>query len=150
MFRAPAEAKKVAITLDAPNDSRIVADGEALKKIVAIVLKNAIKFTPEGGRVEVSVQRQGAAHDIIVQDSGCGMSIEELALVCHPFEQRSGLMEDGMKGPGLGLSIARSLVELHGGRLRIESSPGNGARVCIHLPGPREAARNRIALAAAE
>jgi two-component system cell cycle sensor histidine kinase PleC len=145
-FRAEAEAKQVAISFDAPDSMRIVADAGALQKIVGILLKNALKFTPEGGRVGVRVERDGEAHDIIVEDSGCGMSAEELALVCHPFEQRSPLMQDGMKGPGLGLAIARSLVELHGGKLRIESAPGEGAKVSIHLPGPREATRNRIAL----
>ncbi len=148
-FRAPAEAKNVAIEFSAPDDSRIVADGEALRRIVGILLKNALKFTPEGGRIAVRALRRGAAHDIIVEDSGCGMSVEELSLVCHPFEQRSPLMQDGMKGAGLGLAIARSLVEMHGGALHIESSPGNGAKVCVHLPGPREAARNKIALSTA-
>jgi two-component system cell cycle sensor histidine kinase PleC len=57
--------------------------------------------------------------------------------VCRPFEQRSPLMQDGMKGPGLGLSIARSLVELHGGKLRIDSAPGEGATVTVRLPGAR-------------
>ena len=145
-FREPAEAKSVAIEFSAPSDSRIVADAEALRRIVGILLKNALKFTPEGGRIAVSARRDGAAHDIIVEDSGCGMSAEELALVCRPFEQRSPLMQDGMKGPGLGLSIARSLAAMHGGELSIESSPGNGAKVSVRLPGPREAARNRIAL----
>ncbi len=148
-FRAPAEAKNVAIEFSTPEDSRLVADGEALRRIVGILLKNALKFTPEGGQIAVRALRRGAAHEIIVEDSGCGMSVEELALVCHPFEQRSPLMQDGMKGPGLGLAIARSLVEMHGGALRIESSPGNGAKVCVRLPGPREAARNKIALSTA-
>jgi signal transduction histidine kinase len=84
-----------------------------------------------------------------VEDTGCGMSVEEIALVCHPFEQKSPLMEDGMKGPGLGLSIARSLVELHGGRLQIESAPGKGARVSFTLPDPRHAAARKIALTTA-
>jgi two-component system cell cycle sensor histidine kinase PleC len=79
------------------------------------------------------------------------MGEDELNRVCRPFEQRSPLMQDGMKGAGLGLAIAYSLVELHGGELRIESAPGQGARVCIHLPGPREQARNRLAaISAAE
>ncbi len=148
-FRAEAEEKKVALELDAPEDSRIFADAEALKRMVGILLKNAIKFTPEGGSVRLCAVTQGAAHDIIVEDSGCGMSAEEISLVCRPFEQRSPLMQDGMKGSGLGLSIARSLAELHGGHLRIASSPGQGAKVCIHLPGPREAALNRLALISA-
>jgi len=148
-FRAPAEARNVTIEFSAPEDSRLVADAEALRRIVGILLKNAVKFTPEGGRISVRALRQGAAHDIMVEDSGCGMSVEEIALVCHPFEQSSPLMQDGMKGPGLGLSIARSLAQMHGGELRIDSTPGEGARVCIHLPGPLEAARKKIAFSSA-
>jgi two-component system cell cycle sensor histidine kinase PleC len=149
--RAAAEAKQVSIECEAPADSRVFADPQILSRIVGILMKNAVKFTPEGGRVTVRAIRKGPAHDIIVEDSGCGMSEEQLALVCRPFEQSSPLMQDGMKGPGLGLAIARSLVELHGGELRIESEPGKGAKVCIHLPGPREQARNRLAaISAAE
>jgi two-component system cell cycle sensor histidine kinase PleC len=148
-FRAPAEAKKVAIAFSAPDDSRIVADAEALRRIVGILLKNALKFTPEGGRIEVRAQSRGAGHELIVEDSGCGMTAEELALVCSPFEQRSGLMQDGMKGPGLGLSIARSLAAMHGGELKIDSSPGEGASVSVYLPGPSEAARRKIAMSSA-
>jgi two-component system cell cycle sensor histidine kinase PleC len=150
-YRAPAEAKQVAIEFDPPTDSRVFADPDLLGRVVGILIKNAVKFTPEGGRVAVRAVGEGQAHDIIVEDSGCGMSAEELALVCNPFEQRSPLMQDGMKGPGLGLAIARSLVELHGGELRIDSAPGKGAKVCIHLPGPREQVRNRLAaISAAE
>ncbi len=149
--RASAEAKHVAIAFEPPAEARVFADPELLRRVVGILLENAIKFTPEGGRVGVRVVGEGPAHDIIVEDSGCGMTAEEIVLVCHPFEQRSPLMQDGMKGPGLGLSIARSLVELHGGELLIDSEPGHGARVRIHLPGPREQARNRIAaISAAE
>jgi two-component system cell cycle sensor histidine kinase PleC len=149
--RAPAEAKQVAIDFEPLTDGRVFADPDLLRRVVGILMENAVKFTPEGGRVTVRAVRKGSAHDIIVEDSGCGMSEDELARVCHPFEQRSPLMQDGMKGPGLGLSIARSLVELHGGELRIDSAPGKGAKVCIHLPGPREQARNRLAaISAAE
>jgi two-component system cell cycle sensor histidine kinase PleC len=148
-FRAPAEAKNVAIAFSAPDDSRIVADAEALRRIVSILLKNALKFTPEGGDVKVRVQSRGAGHEVIVEDSGCGMTAEELALVCSPFEQRSPLMQDGMKGPGLGLSIARSLVAMHGGELKIDSAPGEGAKVTVYLPGPSEAARRKIAMSSA-
>ncbi len=149
--RAPAEAKRVSIAFDPPPEAHVFADPELLRRVVGILLENAIKFTPEGGRVAVSVAEDGPAHDIIVEDSGCGMTAEEMVLVCHPFEQRSPLMQDGMKGPGLGLSIARSLVELHGGELLIDSEPGHGTRVRVHLPGPRQQARNRIAaISAAE
>ena len=149
--RAAAEAKNVSIAFEPPAEAHVFADPELLRRVVGILIENAIKFTPEGGRIAVSVAGEDPAHDIVVEDSGCGMTAEEIVLVCHPFEQRSPLMQDGMKGPGLGLSIARSLVELHGGELLIDSTPGHGTRVRIHLPGPREQARNRLAaISAAE
>ncbi len=145
-FRAPAANKMIALELVAPKDETAFADRNSLARILAPLLKNALKFTPQGGRIVLRATKLGDGCEISVEDSGCGMSPEEIAQVCHPFEQKSPLMEDGMKGPGLGLSIARSLVELHGGRLQIESAPGQGARIRFALPGPRSAAANKIAL----
>lgn len=147
--REAAQAKDVALTLAAPPAERVSADPELLRRVIGILLKNAIKFTPEGGAVAVRAERVGAAYDIFVQDNGCGMSAEDIASALKPFEQTSSLMQDGMKGAGLGLAIAASLVELHGGGLSIDSTPDQGSTICIHLPGPSEQARNRIALSSA-
>ncbi|MBB4199423.1 hypothetical protein CCR94_20195 [Rhodoblastus sphagnicola] len=148
-FQAAADAKQVTLTLDAPRDEMAFADAGALAKILDTLLKNALKFTPQGGSVVLRARAEGAGCEITVEDTGCGMSPEEIKQVCRPFEQKSPLMVDGMKGPGLGLSIARSLVELHGGRLRIESAPGQGARVRFTLPGSHDASANKIALTTA-
>ncbi len=134
--RPEAEKKNVTIETEPASDVKIDADAGALKQIVSILLKNAIKFTPADGRVIVRTKRNGPAYTIYVEDNGCGMDEQAIEQVCRPFEQSSPIMEDGMKGPGLGLSIARSLVELHGGSLRIRSAPGQGATVLVHLPGP--------------
>jgi two-component system cell cycle sensor histidine kinase PleC len=146
VVREPAVAKNITLVLEAPQAGGAYADSDALAKILNTLLKNALKFTPEGGRITVRAFVQGCGCEIAVEDTGCGMTAEEIERVCHPFEQTSPLMEDGMKGPGLGLSIARSLVELHGGRLRIESAPGQGARVRFSLPDPRHAEAGKIAL----
>ena len=148
-FRTFAETKQVTLALDAPKGERAYADPNALLKILDTLLKNALKFTPRGGNVTLRARTTGAGCEIDVEDTGCGMSPETIEQVCRPFEQKSPLMVDGMKGPGLGLSIARSLVELHGGRLRIESAPGQGARVRITLPGSSLASANKIALTTA-
>jgi two-component system cell cycle sensor histidine kinase PleC len=148
-FQTFAEAKQVTLALDAPKGERAYADPNALLKILDTLLKNALKFTPRGGNVTLRARTSGAGCEIDVEDTGCGMSPETIEQVCRPFEQKSPLMVDGMKGPGLGLSIARSLVELHGGRLRIESAPGQGARVRITLPGSSFASANKIALTTA-
>jgi len=148
-FQDAARAKQVTLTLEAPRDEKAFADAAALSKILETLLKNALKFTPRGGHVALRAQASGAGCEIEVEDTGCGMSPEEIQQVCRPFEQKSPLMVDGMKGPGLGLSIARSLVELHGGALQIDSAPGQGARVRFTLPGPGEASANKIALTTA-
>jgi two-component system cell cycle sensor histidine kinase PleC len=148
-FHALAAEKNVAFDLDLPAGQKLYADLPSLRQVLSVLLKNALKFTPENGHITLRAKRFGAGCEISVEDTGCGMSVEEIALVCHPFEQKSPLMEDGMKGPGLGLSIARSLVELHGGRLQIESAPGKGARVSFTLPDPRHAAARKIALTTA-
>ncbi|MTV32759.1 PAS domain S-box protein [Rhodoblastus acidophilus] len=148
-FSACAEAKQVTLSLESSGSETAYADTEAFDKILDTLLKNALKFTPQGGRVTLRGRCEAAGCEIVVEDSGCGMSAQEIEQACHPFEQTSPLMEDGMKGPGLGLSIARSLVELHGGRLQIESAPGQGARVRFALPGPRHASAEKIALTTA-
>ena len=144
-FRTFAEAKQVTLALDAPKGERAYADPNALLKILDTLLKNALKFTPRGGNVTLRARTTGAGCEIDVEDTGCGMSPEAIEQVCRPFEQKSPLMVDGMKGPGLGLSIARSLVELHGGRLRIEFGAGTG-RARAHHPArlqPRQRQQDR-------
>ena len=93
-----------------------------------------MKYTPEGGAVNVRTRLVNDTVKIYVEDTGVGISPEALARLGKPFEQIDTPLEDGMRGSGLGLAIARSLVELHGGTLRVRSVIGAGTSVRIQLP----------------
>jgi len=97
-------------------------------------LSNAVKFTPEGGRVTV---RARCARDIVtiaITDTGIGIAKEALKRLGRPFEQVDGQLTRRHEGSGLGLAIAKSLVHLHGGAMRIRSTPGKGTTVLVRLP----------------
>ena len=114
------------------------ADAMKLRQVLLNLINNAVKFTPPGGSVTVSVERDQLWPDdymvIRVTDTGCGMTETEVAMAMEPFRQvNSHLTRDG-EGTGLGLPVAKSLVELHGGTLSIDSTPGKGTSVNIRLP----------------
>ncbi len=132
--RAWAAEKSIALAAIDLMEARIHADRLAIERVLAILLRNAVKFTPEGGRIAVWTRLMPDATKIYVGDSGPGISAEALQHLGRPFEQRNSTLENGFKGSGLGLAIARSLVDLHGGSLRIRSTPGKGTIVLIHLP----------------
>jgi signal transduction histidine kinase len=106
----------------------VLADGDRLQRALLNVLDNAIKFTPKGGRITLAVTQQGETVEICVEDTGRGMTREELEQVFETEYRGPG------GGTGLGLSIARAIVEAHGGSVGIESNPGQGTRVWFTLP----------------
>jgi signal transduction histidine kinase len=112
----------------APSLPTIVADSDRLQRVVFNLLENAIKFTPRGGQIRLAVDRHQDGVQISVQDTGRGMTDEEV--------ERAFQSEWGGEGgsTGLGLNIARAIVEEHGGRMGIESRPGHGTRVWLILP----------------
>ena len=103
-------------------------DGESLKQLALNLLLNALEALPEGGRVRVTLERRGAAVELRIHDNGPGFPAEVLARPGEPFVTTKA------HGTGLGLFMARRLVEGAGGRLTIESTPGAGATVTLHLP----------------
>ncbi|TAL83579.1 MAG: PAS domain S-box protein [Beijerinckiaceae bacterium] len=132
--RAWAREKSIAVTTAEIPQVRLHADRLAIEKVLAILLRNAVKFTPENGRIAVRCRSVPDATNIYVEDSGIGISSEALDQIGRPFEQCNDSLEDGCKGSGLGLAIARSLVDLHNGSLRIRSTLGKGTVVLVHLP----------------
>jgi len=116
----------------------LLADPQALKQALLHLLSNAIKFTPEGGRIGLSarVDSRGALVAEVF-DSGIGIPADRLETVFQPFVQGETSLSRRYEGIGLGLSIAKSLVEKHGGRLEIRSQEGVGTTVLIHLPKER-------------
>ncbi|MBU2531826.1 MAG: HAMP domain-containing histidine kinase [Alphaproteobacteria bacterium] len=114
---------------------RVRGDEVKLTQILVNIISNAIKFTHAGGKVSVSAQRtQNAGVTIFVRDTGVGMTDEEIEVALRPFGQVDGSRSRWREGTGLGLPIARALIELHGGDLRISSRPGRGTEVAIFLP----------------
>ena len=116
----------------------VVADALKLRQILLNVLSNAVKFTESGGNVMVSAGlADDGGVDIQVVDTGIGMSEAEVALAFQPFAQVESTLNRKYEGTGLGLPITKSLIELHGGRLAIDSTPGVGTKVTVHLPASR-------------
>jgi two-component system cell cycle sensor histidine kinase PleC len=137
-FKLTAEEAGVTIKVDiAPNLPVVKGDAVKLRQILTNLVSNAIKFTPSGGHVAVEGHRllDGGAM-LVVRDTGIGMSPEEVAVALTPFGQVDGSRTRWREGTGLGLPIARALVELHGGSLAIESARGAGTGVTICLPPP--------------
>ncbi len=109
------------------------ADQVRLKQILLNLLSNAVKFTGRGGQVRIAVASHGDAVGITVEDTGIGMSPAEVALALQPFRQVGALTTRRYEGAGLGLPLAKRLVEMHGGTLAIDSEPGLGTRIAVTL-----------------
>jgi len=113
----------------------IVADERKLKQILLNLLTNAVKFTPDGGRIEVAARRAGTSIEIAVRDTGIGIAPEDQAAVFDAFRQVGKHYTNKQEGTGLGLTLTRKFVELHGGRLWLESMPGKGSTFSFTIPG---------------
>ena len=118
----------------APDLPDIVADKRAVKQILINLLSNAIKFTQRGGKVTVSADSHGANVVMRVEDTGVGISEDDLPHVGDPFFQARTTYDRPHDGTGLGLSIVKGLVELHGGSIEIKSRMGSGTCVSVRLP----------------
>jgi two-component system, cell cycle sensor histidine kinase PleC len=138
-----AREKRLTIEVEASGGETLSADPQAIERILQTLLRNAVKFTPDGGAISVGAQAFNEQIYIYVEDSGPGIASHDLSRLGRPFEQAQGGMANGMKGSGLGLAIANSLVELHGGSLRVNSTLGEGTVVLVALPKSARAQRAR-------
>ncbi|MGH6770794.1 MAG: sensor histidine kinase, partial [Xanthobacteraceae bacterium] len=127
----------------APGVETIEADERKVKQILFNLLSNAVKFTPEGGSITVRARAASGWVRIAIVDSGIGIPKDALAKLGRPFEQVESQLTKSHQGSGLGLAIARSLTELHGGTMRIRSTPGKGTIVQLRLPVDGSAPQNR-------
>ena len=136
LMRALAQTQGVTLTLSAAEplpDTR--ADERAVKQIVTNLLSNALKFTPEGGRIVLEAGPAGeGGFEIRVRDTGVGIAPDQIERVMLPFEQGDNRYSRAMGGTGLGLALVKGLVELHGGSLEIASEPGSGTAVTATFP----------------
>jgi len=114
----------------------ILGDRRALRELVANLVDNAMRYTPDGGTAAVRLHAEGGGAVVSVSDTGPGIPGNELPLVFEPFFRGQKAKE--RPGTGLGLAIARQIAEAHGGRLAVRSTPGAGTTFEVHLPSGKE------------
>jgi two-component system cell cycle sensor histidine kinase PleC len=135
LMRGKIQEAGLSLLVDAPDLPDIEADHRGLKQVVLNLISNAVKFTPEGGQIVVALSRLDDERlRVSVTDTGIGIAPEDLARLARPFEQVEGQHSKTTQGTGLGLALTKSLIELHGGELTMESEPGRGTTVSFDLP----------------
>lgn len=130
-----ASAKK--LTLKFRVDKRlttITADKMRFKQVLYNLISNAIKFTPEGGTVTLSAEKAGNILRVSVADTGIGISKKDQEYLFQPFKQLDYFLNRRYEGTGLGLALVKRFVEMHGGKVRVESEPGKGSVFTFELP----------------
>ena len=157
MFKEKAIKHKIKLTADIPDDvGAVTADAVKIKEVLLNLLGNSFKFTPDGGSVRVVARRVKSEDlgvrgiqppqtpdselgdfdffEISVEDTGIGISPEGTKKLFHPFQQLESTLTKKYEGTGLGLSISKRIVELHGGRIWVESEEGKGSRFIFIIP----------------
>jgi len=130
-------AVKHGITLDVDVDDRLgeyVGDERKIKQILLNLLSNAVKFTPEGGRISITANKTDNDAEISVSDTGIGIPPAEQPMIFEEFRQVGGDYAHKKEGTGLGLTLAKKFVELHGGKIWVESEMGRGSTFICMLP----------------
>ena len=149
-FQPQAGRRGIAIQLDSQGEALVVGDRKKIRQIVSSLLSNAVKFTPDHGKVGVAVRTgplgPGAAAEaplgvqLVVSDSGIGISRDQVAKIFEPFFQVDSSSTRAFGGTGLGLTLAKAYVEAHGGRIWVDTTPGQGSTFVATFPVQDEAA----------
>ena len=138
MISTVAHENGIEVSLETENVGDVVADEQRLQQIVDNLLSNACKFTPEGGSVSVGAEVDNAGRLAIeIRDTGVGMSPDDAMRALAPFVQLDHEFSRRLQGTGLGLPLAKALVELHGGTLDLSSKLGSGTVITIVFPAER-------------
>jgi signal transduction histidine kinase/HAMP domain-containing protein len=133
------ETANIAFDFQQPQNSLFVAGDKAkLRQVLLNLLSNALKFTESGGQVTLSTRETAGAHVIEIADTGIGMSEDDVKVALTPFGQVDNRLERKYEGTGLGLPLAKSMTELHGGMLEIKSARGAGTKISVYLPKASE------------
>jgi two-component system cell cycle sensor histidine kinase PleC len=132
--RPEAEAKNVVLHVQEGGPVSLSCDPRVLRHALMQFLRNAIKYTGENGHAGVRVRRTAGGVNIFIEDNGVGIAREHLPRFGVPFEIFDSRPQNGNKGSGLGVAIAKSLIEMHGGRIRVRSGVGIGTVIMVHLP----------------
>jgi len=146
-FAPQAGRRGIAIQLDACPDAVVVGDRRKIRQVVSSLVSNAVKFTPDRGKVGVALRRGPlAAHEpagrgddapaiqLVVSDSGIGISRDQVAKIFEPFFQVDSSSTRAFGGTGLGLTLAKAYVEAHGGRIWVDTAPGQGSTFTATFP----------------
>lgn len=138
-LKPEADSKQVSLNVEAPPERvSVEADPFIINKAIFNLVDNAIRYTDEGGQVQVAISLRNDFVDITVTDDGKGIEKEKLALVLQPFEKVMGVRDRGLRGFGLGLSNVKRYAELHGGVLEANCTPGKGSEFTIRIPKQHE------------
>jgi GAF domain-containing protein/anti-sigma regulatory factor (Ser/Thr protein kinase) len=135
--RAQSHGIKLALEVG-PELDTVVADERKLKQVVVNLLANAVKFTPDGGTVTLRAARENGQVRLAVHDTGIGIAPEDQQRIFEEFQQASHQTEKSREGTGLGLSLSKRMVELHGGTITVDSAPGKGSTFTVALPLVKE------------
>jgi signal transduction histidine kinase/putative methionine-R-sulfoxide reductase with GAF domain len=139
-IRERAATHGIAVAADVPDDlGTVVADERKVRQVLLNLLSNAVKFTPDGGTIAVRARRGAGEVEVAVQDTGIGIAVEDQAKVFDEFQQVGKASDRSREGTGLGLTLAKRFIELHGGRIRVESELGKGTTFTFALPVRRPA-----------
>jgi signal transduction histidine kinase len=136
LMRVRERAGRRSIALHTNIDDRlgqIQADERKIRQVVLNLLSNAIKFTPEGGRIEVMAAPKNGLIEVSVSDTGVGIAPEDLEAVFEDFRQ-VGTADKKVEGTGLGLTLCRKFIELHGGKIWVQSEVGMGSTFTFTIP----------------
>ena len=129
-----ADGAGVMVGAGAVEPAVVLGDATALRRLLLILVENAVKYTPEGGLVELSLTRAGDEVCLAVRDTGIGIDRADAARVFEPFVRLDDARSRETGGAGLGLAIARSIAVAHGGRITLDSAPKEGSVFTVHLP----------------
>ncbi|MBW2017183.1 MAG: HAMP domain-containing histidine kinase [Deltaproteobacteria bacterium] len=132
LFDPIAEEKGVGIVLEVPKECAFQGDIRKLQRMVANLLDNALKYTPSGGTVRISLEDGAGRIVLSVQDTGIGITPEDLPRIFDRFYRCDESRSQG--GVGLGLSFALAVARAHGGNIRVQSTPGRGSTFSVFLP----------------
>lgn len=134
-WKLKAETKHIELVMDAPDHPLVMfVDRVRFMQILSNLISNALKFTPEFGRIDVTIEELANAVKFVVKDTGIGISEEDMPKIFQKFQQLQRTFGPGIQGTGLGLNITKSLVELHDGQIFVDSKLGTGTTFAFTIP----------------